>query len=136
MANSNVAGLQLSPLHFRYEEVPFWDASECCLIQADLTYLHHGRSSTTDTGIVTNPYMRVTYILGTSAGSFTLAKSSDFTRSYTTFLTIWLVCLITIPGGLSSLEMRSSNKSGSMMKIRGYERVVPQMVYQKVHTTK
>ena len=65
LADSNVAGLQLSPLHFRYEEDSFWDASECCLIQADLTYLHHGRNSTTDTGIVTNPYVRVAYDLGT-----------------------------------------------------------------------
>jgi hypothetical protein len=51
----------VSPLRFRYEEDPFWDASECCLIHADLTYLRHGRNITADSGIFTNPYIRVAY---------------------------------------------------------------------------
>lgn len=51
----------ISPLQFRYEEDPFWDASECCLIHADLTYLRHGNAITTDSGIYTNPYVRVAY---------------------------------------------------------------------------
>lgn len=50
-----------SPLRFRYEEDPFWDASECCLIHADLTNLRHGRNISTTTGIFTNPYIRVAY---------------------------------------------------------------------------
>ena len=50
-----------SPLRFRYEKDPFWDASECCLIHADLTYLHHGRNFTPDSGIFMNPYVRVAY---------------------------------------------------------------------------
>ena len=53
--------LDVSPLRFRYEEDPFWDSSECCLIHADLTYLRHGSDITTDSGIYTNPYIRVAY---------------------------------------------------------------------------
>ncbi|KAF2114992.1 cryptococcal mannosyltransferase 1-domain-containing protein [Lophiotrema nucula] len=55
------AAFSVSPLRFRYEEDPFWDASECCLIHADLTYLRHGRNATSDSGIFTNPYVRVAY---------------------------------------------------------------------------
>ncbi|KAF2815758.1 uncharacterized protein BDZ99DRAFT_565695 [Mytilinidion resinicola] len=55
------ADLNVSPLRFRYEKDPFWDASECCLIQADLTYLRHGRNITTESGIFTNPFIRVAY---------------------------------------------------------------------------
>lgn len=58
---TEVADIQLSPLHFRYELDPFWDASECCLIHADLTYLRHGRNSAHDSGIYMNPYIRVAY---------------------------------------------------------------------------
>jgi hypothetical protein len=59
--DSNVSGMQLLPLRFRYELDPFWDASECCLIHADLTYLRYGRKNTDDIGIYTNPYVRVVY---------------------------------------------------------------------------
>ncbi|OCL13448.1 glycosyltransferase family 69 protein [Glonium stellatum] len=59
--NTNFAASEISPLRFRYEKDPFWDASECCLIHADLTYLRHGRNITTDSGIFTNPYIRVAY---------------------------------------------------------------------------
>jgi hypothetical protein len=63
--NSNIGGIQLTPLHFRYELDPFWDASECCLIHADLTYLRHGLDRADDAGIYTNPYVRVAYDSGT-----------------------------------------------------------------------
>lgn len=53
--------LDVSPLRFRYEEDPFWDSSECCLIHGDLTYLRHGSDITADSGIYTNPYIRVAY---------------------------------------------------------------------------
>jgi len=59
--NNSIANVQISPLRFRYEVDPFWDASECCLIHADLTYLRQGSNITTDTGIYTNPYIRVAY---------------------------------------------------------------------------
>jgi len=58
---SNIADIKISPLRFRYELDPFWDASDCCLIHADLTYLRHGRDSTHDSRIYTNPYVRVAY---------------------------------------------------------------------------
>jgi hypothetical protein len=58
---SSIADIQISPLRFRYELDPFWDASECCLIHADLTYLRHGHDNTHDSGIYTNPYVRVAY---------------------------------------------------------------------------
>ncbi|KAF2735263.1 hypothetical protein EJ04DRAFT_601067 [Polyplosphaeria fusca] len=51
----------VSPLQFRYEDDPFWDASECCLIHADLTYLRHGHDIASSSGIFTNPYIRVAY---------------------------------------------------------------------------
>lgn len=55
-------GFEISPLRFRYEADPFWDASECCLIHADLTYLHQGNNNVTrDSGIFMNPYVRVAY---------------------------------------------------------------------------
>ena len=59
--DSNDTGFSVSPLRFRYEKDPFWDASECCLVHADLTYLHQGRDITTDSGIFMNPYVRVAY---------------------------------------------------------------------------
>lgn len=52
------------PLRFRYEEELFWDASECCLIHADLldraqeTVEH---ASTSESGIYVNPHIRVAY---------------------------------------------------------------------------
>jgi len=63
---SNIGGIQISPLRFRYELDPFWDASECCLIHADLAYLRRGVNAVdNDVGIYTNPYVRVAYDSGT-----------------------------------------------------------------------
>jgi hypothetical protein len=59
--SSTSTAFNVSPLRFRYEEDPFWDASECCLIHADLTYLRHGHNITTGSDIYTNPYIRVAY---------------------------------------------------------------------------
>lgn len=50
-----------TPLRFRFENDTFWDASECCLIHADLQYLRSGLNVTSDTGIYLNPYIRVAY---------------------------------------------------------------------------
>ncbi|KAL8908413.1 MAG: hypothetical protein Q9207_000832 [Kuettlingeria erythrocarpa] len=50
-----------SPLRFRAEEDPFWEASECCLIHADLTLLSHGIDPAENSGIFMNPYVRVAY---------------------------------------------------------------------------
>lgn len=49
------------PLRFRYEEEPFWEASECCLINADLQYRRTGRGMPAESGIYMNPYIRVAY---------------------------------------------------------------------------
>ncbi|KAL8710623.1 MAG: hypothetical protein Q9220_004847 [cf. Caloplaca sp. 1 TL-2023] len=50
-----------SPLRFRFESDPFWEASECCLIHADLTYLRYGHDTSDVSGIFMNPYVRVAY---------------------------------------------------------------------------
>jgi ZIP family zinc transporter len=52
---------QRAPLRFRYEEELFWEASECCLINADLQYRRTGRGMPAETGIYMNPYIRVAY---------------------------------------------------------------------------
>jgi len=45
-----------APYHFRAEEDIFWDASECCLIHADIQDPYSAES-----GIYMNPYVRVAY---------------------------------------------------------------------------
>lgn len=53
------------PVRFRSEETVLWDASECCLIHADIQgYVNKsgtGTKSTADSGIFVNPYVRVSY---------------------------------------------------------------------------
>jgi hypothetical protein len=52
----------LSPIRFRAETDTFWDASECCLIQADIQDSHPaGPDESPDYGIYVNPYVRVAY---------------------------------------------------------------------------
>lgn len=55
-------GLQsgLEPLRFRSEPDTFWDASECCLVHADLDHLVQS-SSGQEAKIFVNPYVRVAY---------------------------------------------------------------------------
>lgn len=50
-----------SSLRFRAETDTYWDASECCLIHADLAAMDSISPSTNDTGIYMNPYIRVAY---------------------------------------------------------------------------
>jgi hypothetical protein len=45
------------PVRFRYEAETFWDASECCLVHADLQYPRNDSG----TGIYMNPFVRVAY---------------------------------------------------------------------------
>lgn len=59
--STKVGDLDIAPLRFRYEPNTFWDASECCLIHADLTFLNHGHTTSIESGIFTNPYVRVAY---------------------------------------------------------------------------
>jgi len=60
------AGTSSLPLRFRSEPDPFWDASECCLIHADILAIPpmspSGQSKLgVDGGIFMNPYVRVSY---------------------------------------------------------------------------
>jgi hypothetical protein len=55
------ANPETSLLRFRYAEEPFWEASECCLIHADLQYRRSGTVFPQDSGIYMNPYVRVAY---------------------------------------------------------------------------
>ncbi|TKX24312.1 hypothetical protein C1H76_3415 [Elsinoe australis] len=48
------------PARFRAEEDPFWDASECCLIHADIQHAD-AKNLKEDTEIYMNPYIRVAY---------------------------------------------------------------------------
>ena len=91
--------ISVPPLCFRFEPDTYWDASECCLIHADLAYLslssalsptfasHYG-----DTGIYMNPYIRVAY---SKAVLTWLPFTKRFERLYTPAHTIvnWIANL-------------------------------------------
>lgn len=49
------------PVRFRAEESMFWEASECCLIHADISNLEPELLADSETGIFMNPYIRVAY---------------------------------------------------------------------------
>ena len=51
----------LSPLRFRYDHTEGWEASECCLINADLQYRMSGKSKPTESRVYMNPFVRVAY---------------------------------------------------------------------------
>ncbi|KAL8778402.1 MAG: hypothetical protein Q9213_007428 [Squamulea squamosa] len=61
LSESDDASFKISPLRFRHEQDPFWEASECCLIHADLTQLSRDSDTTDSSGIFMNPYVRVAY---------------------------------------------------------------------------
>lgn len=75
-----------NPIRFRASMDTFWDASECCLLHADLTAqaLEMGGISgeNYDTGIYMNPYIRVAYTKRTLR---TLAFTRRIERLYTPF---------------------------------------------------
>jgi hypothetical protein len=50
-----------SALRFRFEKDIYWDASECCLINADLSAVSSSELPAGETGIFMNPYVRVAY---------------------------------------------------------------------------
>lgn len=54
-----------SPLRFRATNDTFTDASECCLIHADITAALSEELSAEGTGIFMNPYIRVAYSTAT-----------------------------------------------------------------------
>ncbi|KAI4712869.1 hypothetical protein J4E89_001846 [Alternaria sp. Ai002NY15] len=49
------------PLRFRHDNETFWEASECCLIHADLQYRMSGRGRPAESRIYMNPFVRVAY---------------------------------------------------------------------------
>lgn len=50
-----------TPVRFRSGQDLFWEASECCLIHADIQDPQTNVDEITDTGIYMNPYVRVAY---------------------------------------------------------------------------
>ncbi|KXT16189.1 hypothetical protein AC579_886 [Pseudocercospora musae] len=60
LRNSDSPSTNSSSLRFRAETDTYWDASECCLIHADLSAMGDPLPSN-DTGIYMNPYIRVAY---------------------------------------------------------------------------
>ena len=64
-----------APYRFRAEKDQYWDASECCLIQADIQNPEQGNS-----GIYMNPFVRVAYDSTTLSW---LAFTRRFERLYT-----------------------------------------------------
>lgn len=73
-------------LRFRSESETFWDASECCLIHADLAQAVATTTTTStqsgDTGIYLNPYIRIAYTRSTLRW---LGFTRRFERLYTPF---------------------------------------------------
>ncbi|KAL8927434.1 MAG: hypothetical protein Q9208_002239 [Pyrenodesmia sp. 3 TL-2023] len=49
------------PVRFRAESGLYWEASECCLIHADLQQASHRTLNEEDVGIYINPFVRVAY---------------------------------------------------------------------------
>ncbi|KAI9926668.1 hypothetical protein MW887_003761 [Aspergillus wentii] len=59
--NPRVLDIGQSPVRFRASHDLFWEASECCLIHADIQEPQSIVDEITDTGIYLNPYVRVAY---------------------------------------------------------------------------
>lgn len=52
---------EVAPLRFRQYNETYWEASECCLINADLQYLMFGKGRPAESRIYMNPFVRVAY---------------------------------------------------------------------------
>lgn len=102
------------PLRFRSEPDPFWDASECCLIHADIMALppfaDQPEALNSQDGIFMNPFVRVTY------------DASSYSR-------IWIVKrferLFALPQGIINIfvhmprfNYRRTEKEGDVVKGR------------------
>jgi hypothetical protein len=74
-----------TPYRFRAEKDQYWDASECCLIHADIQSPEHGNS-----GIYMNPFVRVAYDSTTLSW---LGFTRRFERLYTPIH--WLIDVCT-----------------------------------------
>ena len=60
LSSNDTTAMPSSPLRFRAQDEVYWDASECCLIQADLQALEPPQNPNA-TDIYMNPYVRVAY---------------------------------------------------------------------------
>lgn len=58
---TNVSSRPPRPIRFRAESELFWDASECCLIHADVQSISTDSDAYGDFGIYQNPFVRVAY---------------------------------------------------------------------------
>ncbi|THX88034.1 hypothetical protein D6D05_01921 [Aureobasidium pullulans] len=79
--NRHLASNVTLPIRFRASTDTFWDASECCLIHADIGAASN-HTGLTATGIYLNPYIRVAYSSRTLAF---LHITRRFERVYTPF---------------------------------------------------
>ena len=110
------------PLRFRFEPEPFWDASECCLIHADIMALAELPTSEANDsqaaskgpdygdGIFINPYVRVAY------------DSSTFSRIWFAKrferLLIWPQSIISRWAGMPRHNVRREEKEGEVIQDR------------------
>lgn len=96
------------PIRFRSEPDLHWEASECCLIHADLI-----EASREDTGIYQNPFVRVAY------GSWTLWWLR-FTRRFERLYTIPHTMIDHLVGLPWPNPRREANKDAVDIEIGGY----------------
>ncbi|KAJ9261804.1 CAZyme family GT69 [Paecilomyces variotii] len=94
-----------NPVRFRAEKDLFWDASECCLIHADIQDPAPDIEAIPDTGIYMNPYVRVAYDSGTLSW---LRTTRRFERLYS--LIHWIVNHI---AGLPRFNPRRGERPGT-----------------------
>lgn len=71
---------KLPPIRFRAEPDLYWDASECCLVQADVLMAGSKKDVTRDYEIYHNPFVRVAY---DSRALWWLKYTRRFERLYT-----------------------------------------------------
>ncbi|KAK2811129.1 hypothetical protein FQN50_002465 [Emmonsiellopsis sp. PD_5] len=76
---NSLAPRATSVVKFRAEADLYWDASECCLIHADIQIPPYNSEKPIDTGIYMNPYVRVSYDTGTLSW---LGTTRRFERLY------------------------------------------------------
>ncbi|KAF7507760.1 hypothetical protein GJ744_010061 [Endocarpon pusillum] len=93
-----ITGANFTGFRFRGEEELFWEAAECCLIQADIQNPEEG-----ETGIYMNPYVRVAYDTTTLSW---LGLSRRIERLYTPFQ-----YLINIVAGLPRFNPRRAQQT-------------------------
>ncbi|KAK6437379.1 hypothetical protein LTR95_006427 [Oleoguttula sp. CCFEE 5521] len=95
-------------LRFRAETDTYWDASECCLIHADLASLSSPSPNSEDTGIYTNPYIRVAY---TPATLSYLPFTRRFERLYP-----WIQHLINLLANRPGYNPRRLQREGEKVR--------------------